>query len=70
VFKEDVDKCLEAGMNDHLGKPLDFDAVMHLLRKYLYDQKPASERRREDRRKSNDRRRVEDRRMAERRRGE
>jgi signal transduction histidine kinase len=35
VFKEDVEKCLTAGMNDHTGKPLDFDNVMMLLRKYL-----------------------------------
>jgi CheY-like chemotaxis protein len=35
VFKEDVEKCLEAGMNDHVGKPLDFDEVMDKLRRYL-----------------------------------
>jgi signal transduction histidine kinase/CheY-like chemotaxis protein len=35
VFKEDVEKCLEAGMNDHVGKPLDFEEVMGNLRKYL-----------------------------------
>jgi len=35
VFKEDVDKCREAGMNDHLGKPLDFDKVLKKLRMYL-----------------------------------
>jgi CheY-like chemotaxis protein len=35
VFKEDVEKCLAAGMNDHIGKPLDFDNVIKLLRKYL-----------------------------------
>ena len=35
VFKEDVDKCLEAGMNDHLGKPLDFYEVLEKLRLYL-----------------------------------
>jgi CheY-like chemotaxis protein len=22
VFREDTEKCLEAGMNDHVGKPL------------------------------------------------
>jgi CheY-like chemotaxis protein len=35
VFREDVEKCLEAGMNDHVGKPLDFDEVLGKLQKYL-----------------------------------
>ena len=35
VFKEDVERCLAAGMNSHIGKPLDFDAVMAALEKYL-----------------------------------
>ena len=35
VFKEDVDKCLEAGMNGHIGKPLDLDEVFSTLGKYL-----------------------------------
>jgi len=35
VFKEDIDKCMEAGMNDHVGKPLDFNEVLRILRKYL-----------------------------------
>jgi signal transduction histidine kinase len=35
VFKEDIDKCLEAGMNDHLGKPVDIDEVCAKLRRYL-----------------------------------
>ena len=35
VFKEDVENCLNAGMNDHLGKPLDFTAVLNMLRHYL-----------------------------------
>jgi signal transduction histidine kinase/DNA-binding response OmpR family regulator/ABC-type amino acid transport substrate-binding protein len=35
VFREDIKKCLEAGMNDHLGKPLDFDEVLAKLRNYL-----------------------------------
>jgi signal transduction histidine kinase len=35
VFKEDVEHCLAAGMNDHIGKPLDFNMVTAALKKYL-----------------------------------
>jgi len=35
VFKSDVDESLAAGMDDHLGKPLDIDKVFGVLRKYL-----------------------------------
>jgi len=35
VFREDIEKCLEVGMNDHLGKPLDFNEVLDKLRTYL-----------------------------------
>ncbi len=35
VFREDVEKCLKAGMNGHLGKPLDAAEVITTLRKYL-----------------------------------
>jgi signal transduction histidine kinase/DNA-binding response OmpR family regulator/HAMP domain-containing protein len=35
VFKEDIEKCLLAGMNDHLGKPLDIEELMNMLSKYL-----------------------------------
>jgi lactose/cellobiose-specific phosphotransferase system IIC component len=35
VFREDVEKCLAAGMNGHIGKPLDMDEVMKKLREYL-----------------------------------
>ncbi|MDR0904923.1 MAG: response regulator [Oscillospiraceae bacterium] len=37
VFREDVEKCLEAGMNDHVGKPLNFTEVIGKLRQYLPD---------------------------------
>jgi signal transduction histidine kinase/DNA-binding response OmpR family regulator len=35
VFREDIEKCLEAGMNGHLGKPLDIGDVLVTLRKYI-----------------------------------
>jgi CheY-like chemotaxis protein len=35
VFKSDVDACLAAGMDGHLGKPLDIGDVLEMLRKYL-----------------------------------
>ena len=35
VFREDVEKCLAAGMNDHIGKPLEIKEVMEKLEKYL-----------------------------------
>ena len=37
VFREDVEKCLEAGMNGHIGKPINFDEVITTLQTYLYD---------------------------------
>ncbi|MDR1946112.1 MAG: response regulator [Desulfovibrio sp.] len=35
VFKEDIEKCLEAGMNGHVGKPLNMDEVSAILRRCL-----------------------------------
>jgi CheY-like chemotaxis protein len=35
VFKEDIERCMEAGMNDHIGKPLDFDDVIKKLNNFL-----------------------------------
>ena len=35
VFKEDIESCLEAGMNGHVGKPIDIEEVFGILRKYL-----------------------------------
>jgi len=35
VFKEDIERCLDAGMNSHVGKPVDFDEVLNRLRAYL-----------------------------------
>jgi CheY-like chemotaxis protein/two-component sensor histidine kinase len=35
VFREDIEKCLQSGMNAHVGKPLDFAEVITMLDKYL-----------------------------------
>jgi CheY-like chemotaxis protein len=35
VFREDIEKCLASGMNDHVGKPIDLTEVMDKLRQYL-----------------------------------
>lgn len=35
VFKEDIDKCMQAGMNDHLGKPIIMHDLMKMLSRYL-----------------------------------
>jgi CheY-like chemotaxis protein len=40
VFREDIEMCLSAGMDDHLGKPLDFNNVLLCLRKYLGSKLP------------------------------
>jgi CheY-like chemotaxis protein len=35
VFKDDIEKCLKAGMNSHVGKPLDFAEVLDKLRTFM-----------------------------------
>jgi signal transduction histidine kinase/CheY-like chemotaxis protein len=35
VFREDIEKCLDAGMNDHVGKPLDTGEIVSKLWKFL-----------------------------------
>ena len=35
VFQEDIDKSKAAGMNDHIGKPLDIDEVIVKLQIYF-----------------------------------
>ncbi|MCL2472296.1 MAG: ATP-binding protein [Treponema sp.] len=34
VFQEDIEKCISAGMNDHVGKPLDMNDVLGKIAKY------------------------------------
>jgi len=36
VFQEDIDKCLSAGMNDHIAKPIVTDELHAKLKKHLY----------------------------------
>ena len=36
VFREDIEKCLAIGMNDHTGKPLDLNEVLEKMKKYLW----------------------------------
>jgi CheY-like chemotaxis protein len=35
VFISDIEECIAAGMNDHLGKPIDIDKTFEILRRYL-----------------------------------
>jgi signal transduction histidine kinase/DNA-binding response OmpR family regulator len=35
VFREDVERCRKAGMNDHLGKPIDAGEVIAKMKEYL-----------------------------------
>ncbi len=35
VFREDIEQCLEAGMNAHIGKPIDFADMMGKITHYL-----------------------------------
>ncbi|MCL2270376.1 MAG: response regulator, partial [Treponema sp.] len=35
VFREDIEKCFNIGMNDHIGKPIDMNEFFRTLRKYL-----------------------------------
>ncbi|MCL1915791.1 MAG: ATP-binding protein [Desulfovibrionaceae bacterium] len=35
VFQSDIERCLAAGMNDHIGKPFNISAVLDKLSKYI-----------------------------------
>ena len=35
VFREDIEKCIECGMNGHLGKPVDADDMIEKLKEFL-----------------------------------
>jgi CheY-like chemotaxis protein len=36
VFKNDIEECLAAGMNDHIGKPFDISDMMEKLHKHIF----------------------------------
>jgi CheY-like chemotaxis protein len=38
VFKEDIEKCLSAGMDDHIGKPVSTEVLFKALEKHLSNQ--------------------------------
>jgi signal transduction histidine kinase/CheY-like chemotaxis protein len=40
VFREDIENCLAAGMNNHIGKPLNMESVLEMLRIYLLKNTP------------------------------
>lgn len=39
AFSDDIKKCLDAGMNAHIAKPIDIDAVKATLLKFIFDKK-------------------------------
>jgi PAS domain S-box len=36
AFKEDIEKCKQAGMNDHIAKPVDFAILFEKMQEYLF----------------------------------
>ncbi len=36
VFQEDINRCLEAGMDDHLGKPYTEEDLYHIIDKWVF----------------------------------
>ena len=39
VFKEDIEHCIASGMDDHLGKPLDYNEILEKMKTYLGNKK-------------------------------
>jgi len=36
VFKEDIQRCLKAGMDAHIGKPIDYQEVVSTLKRHIF----------------------------------
>jgi signal transduction histidine kinase len=36
VFREDIEKMFNAGMNDHIGKPIEINEILIKMKKYLF----------------------------------
>ncbi len=39
AFREDVQKCLDAGMSGHIAKPVEYEKLFAMLRKYLPEER-------------------------------
>jgi len=68
VFREDIERCLDAGMNSHIGKPINNDDLIANLQKYINGRPPEEQYidgGKNDRRKAFDRRMGTDRRQHE-----
>ena len=37
AFAEDIQRCMECGMNEHIAKPIDVKKLLKLLKMYLLD---------------------------------
>jgi len=44
VYKEDVEKCIDAGMNGHIGKPIDETELYSCILKWCFDQEGSHDR--------------------------
>lgn len=37
AFSDDIQRCLECGMNEHVAKPIDMNRLTQILKKYLFE---------------------------------
>ena len=35
AFSDDIQRCLDCGMNEHIAKPIDVDQVLEILENYI-----------------------------------